>query len=93
MISCPGVTGVASLACISEQTSYLPGYIFLVLVLALLYFRLEREPTRERFASIMLFLAIVTAMGAVNEMLFPTPWFVVAAVLFVGAVGMLVIRK
>lgn len=93
MISCPGVTGVAAMACISSQTDYILGYTFLVLLVATLYFSLEREPTRERFASIMLFIAVVTAMGAVQEMLFPTRFFIVAVTLAIGAAVMLVIRK
>lgn len=93
MISCPDMTGVASLACISSQTQYILGYTFLVLITATLYFSLSREPTRERLASILLFLAMVTAMGAVQEMLFPTRFFIVAVTLAIGAAFMLVIRK
>lgn len=93
MISCPGLGGIDALACVSQQTSYIPGYILLILAVALLYFRLEREPTRERFASIMLFVAVLTAMGAIQEMLFPTGWFIVSTVLALGALFMLTARK
>ncbi|MCA1800638.1 MAG: hypothetical protein LC650_05040 [Actinobacteria bacterium] len=93
MISCPGVYGVDSLACISLQTGYVPGYILLVLLVATLYFRLGREPTRERLAAVMLVTAIVTAMGSVQNMLFPDRFFIVATVLFIGSVVMLVVRS
>jgi len=93
MIYCPDVFGVEALACISSQTNYILGYLFLIMFVGALYFNLSREPTRERLASIGLVTAIVTALGAVKEMLFPTEFFIVAVVLAIGAVVMLIVRR
>lgn len=93
MISCPNLQGVQALACVSAQTDYIIGYVILILLISMLYFKLQGEPSRERFASILFFIAIVTAMGAIEQMLFPTYWFIVSVTLAIGAVVMLVIRK
>lgn len=93
MISCPGVEGIAALACISEQTNYIIGYVLILLLVGMFFYKLQGEPTKERFASIMFFIAIVTAMGAVEQMLFPTYYFMVAFTLALGAAALLVIRK
>lgn len=93
MISCPGVYGVDSLACISAQTNYILGYLLLILLVSVIYFRLHREPTRERFAAVMILATIVTAMGSIKEMLFPNTFFIVALVLGIGAVVLLIVRK
>lgn len=94
MIDCSGVSaGVNTLACISEATSYAPGYIFLVLLAAVLFYRLHTEPNRERVAAVLLVLAVVSAMGAVGNTLFPDHFFITAAVLFIGSLVLLVMRK
>lgn len=82
-----------ALACVSAQTDYIIGYVLLILLISMLFFKLQGEPTRERMAAILFFTAIVTAMGAIQEMLFPTYWFIVSVTLAIGAVVMLVVRK
>lgn len=94
MPECAGLlAGIPVLACISEQTNYVLGYVLLVLLAAVLFYSLARELTHERMAAIMLVLAIVTAIGTVEQMLFPSHFFIVAATLFVGSVGMLFWRQ
>jgi len=90
MIDCFGVpAGIQSLACLSAEANYLPGYIFLVLLISILFFSLARDAPRERMAAVMLVVAVVTAIGSVEQVLFPSHFFVVSAVLFIGSVGML----
>lgn len=94
MIDCSGIpAGVASLACISEQTNYAVGYIFLVLLAAALFYNLSHEPNRQRLAAIMLVLSLITAMGTLGNMLFPDHFFIVASVLFIGSLVLLVMRR
>ena len=91
---CNGIApGVPVLACLSEASNYVPGYVFLVLLVAVLFYSLNREATPERIATILFVTAIVTAAGSVSSMLFPPQFYVVAAVLFLGSLGMLFWRR
>lgn len=94
MISCAGVSaGVNTLACISAATNYAPGYIFLVLLAAALFYKLNYEDMRARLSAVLLVVSIVSAMGAVGNTLFPDHFFIVAVVGFIGSLVLLVIRK
>lgn len=94
MIDCSGVSaGVNSLACISAATNYVPGYVFLVLLAAVLFYRLGFEDMRSRFSATLLVVSLVSAMGAVGNTLFPNHFFIVGVVGFIGSLVLLVIRK
>jgi hypothetical protein len=94
MINCSGIAaGVPTLACISAATNYMLGYSILILLTGLLMFRLSAEPMKERMTAILFFTAIFTFMGAIQNMLFPDHFFTISAILFLGAITLLVIRK
>jgi len=91
--ACTGVSGVGALSCISANTNYVPGYVFLLLVFAVMFFRLSREGMRERMAATFLVVALISAIGSYESMLFPEQFFIASAVMFIGASVMLVIRS
>jgi len=94
MIDCSGVpAGAESIACISAQTGYMVGYVLLLLIAAVIFFRLEREPVRQRMAAMLLVVAFVSALGAIRNLLFPDHFFIVGAVLFIGSLVLLVMTK
>lgn len=93
MIDCSGTAvGPDTLACISLQTEYFIGYFVLALLIALLFYKMRQHPMRERFTAITWTAALITGMGAINNMLFPDAFFVVSAILFIGALVMLFVR-
>lgn len=91
--TCSAAAGIDTLACISANTNYVPGFAFLVLLVAILFFRLNAEPMRERVAATMLVVALVSALGSYKSMLFPEQFFIVSVVLFIGAGVMLIVRS
>lgn len=94
MIDCGGLqAGTETLACISSQTDYLIGYVLLLLLVGIIYFRLQDQPTRERMVATLLVTALISFMGSINNILFPDRFFAVAAVLFLGSLVLLVIRN
>lgn len=90
---CTSEAGIATLSCISANTNYLPGFVFLVLTFAILFFRLNHEPMRERLAASLLVVAILSAIGSFQSMLFPETFFIASAVMFIGAAVMLIVRS
>ena len=94
MIDCTGLNaGAPVIACISEATDYRIGYILLMLIVGIIYFRLGEAPTRERLAATMFITAIISFMGSINNILFPDSFFALAAVAFLGSLVMLIIRN
>lgn len=94
MIDCTGLqAGAPVIACISEATQYRIGYILLILLIGILYFRLGEAPTRERIAATSFITAIITFMGSINNILFPDSFFALAAVALLGSIVMLMIRN
>jgi prepilin signal peptidase PulO-like enzyme (type II secretory pathway) len=85
--------GVDNIACISAATDYNIGYVFIILLTAVLYFNLANNFPRERLATTLLVVSIVIMLGTVRNMLFPDHFFIIASVLFLGSLGMLAWRN
>lgn len=90
--ACSGLNaGLPVIACLSAEASYLPSYILLVVLFAIIFFRLNREPTRERLASSLFATSIMGLLFAAGSLV-PDRALGILVVLTVGS-GILLITK
>ena len=83
-INCMGVpVGPEVLACVSASTEYVIGWYLIVTIMTILFFRLNRETMSDRLTATLFVGVIITMLGTIRGMLFPTSYFPYLLVAFV----------
>jgi len=89
--SCEGLVGASNLACLAAEASYVPVILALAVLFGILYFRMNFEPARNRFAASLLIVSMVSLLLSVAGFLPDGVWGV-TVFLAVGAAALMVVR-